>query len=92
MIINNYVQTVAGSYAMNQPSSMKRTEAQSAVYPRDSFVPSSEGQSFKGMLQELKGMDEVRMDKVESLQQAIANGSYNVSSSDIADAMLMSRF
>ena len=37
----------------------------------------------------LEGSD-VRMGKVEALQQAIASGSYNVSSSDVADKMVQS--
>ena len=37
----------------------------------------------------LEGSD-VRTAKVEALQQAIASGSYNVSSSDVADKMIQS--
>lgn len=37
----------------------------------------------------LEGSD-VRTDKVAALQQAIALGSYNVSSSDVADKMIQS--
>jgi negative regulator of flagellin synthesis FlgM len=37
--------------------------------------------------QALEGSD-VRLDKVASLQQAIATGTYNVSSSDVADSII----
>ena len=36
------------------------------------------------------GASDVRADKVEALQKAIANGSYNVSSTDVADKMIQS--
>lgn len=39
--------------------------------------------------QSLEGSD-VRTAKVEALQQAIANGTYSVSSSDVADKMIQS--
>ena len=41
------------------------------------------------MSQALEGSD-TRSAKVASLQQAIASGSYNVSSSDVADKMIQS--
>jgi negative regulator of flagellin synthesis FlgM len=41
------------------------------------------------MAQALEGSD-TRSAKVASLQQAIASGSYNVSSSDVADKMIQS--
>jgi len=37
----------------------------------------------------LEGSD-VRMEKVQALQQAIASGSYHVSSSDVADKLIQS--
>jgi negative regulator of flagellin synthesis FlgM len=46
--------------------------------------------SASGMIaQALTGSD-VRTDKVAALQQAIASGSYNVASSDVADKMIQS--
>jgi negative regulator of flagellin synthesis FlgM len=41
------------------------------------------------LAQALSGSD-VRMDKVASLQQAIASGNYHVSSADVADSILKS--
>lgn len=92
MIINNFVQAVAGAYSVNQPAAVRRTQETREVAARDQFVPSQEGQSFRSMLQELKDMDEVRTNKVEYLSSAIADGSYNVSSYDIAGSMLAARF
>lgn len=38
------------------------------------------------------GEDDVRSDKVAALQQAIAAGTYSVSSSDVADKLMNSMF
>lgn len=46
--------------------------------------------SMGGLVAQALGGSDVRMDKVATLQQAIASGSYNVSSSDVADKMLNS--
>ena len=88
MIINNNVQAIAGVYAANQPMAMRRTQNAEPIIERDRYVPSQEGQSFRSMLQELKDADEVRANKVEYFEKAIANGEYNVSSYDIAGRML----
>jgi negative regulator of flagellin synthesis FlgM len=52
----------------------------------DQTVVSSTGDA---MLQAM-GSTDVRTDKVASLQAAIANGTYNVSSSDVAGKMISS--
>jgi anti-sigma28 factor (negative regulator of flagellin synthesis) len=44
------------------------------------------------MLQELKGMGEVRQDKVDFYTSAIESGNYDVPSANIASRMLSSRF
>ena len=92
MIINNYIQSVAGVYSANQPTAARRTEAAQETLRRDEFVPSKEGQSFRAMLEKLKNMDEVREDKVADLKAAVQNGAYGVSSEDIAAKMLATRF
>jgi negative regulator of flagellin synthesis FlgM len=50
----------------------------------DQTVVSSTGDA---MLQAM-GSSDVRADKVASLQMAIANGTYSVSSSDVADKLI----
>ena len=52
----------------------------------DKSVVSATGDA---MLQAM-GTSDVRMDKVASLQAAIASGSYQVSSSDVADSLIES--
>ncbi len=88
MIINNAVQAIAGAYSVNQPTAVRRTQNAEQLAASDRYVPSREGQDFRTMLQELKDTDEVRVNKVEYLEKAIADGTYNVSSYDIAGSML----
>ncbi len=44
--------------------------------------------SMGGLVSQALGGSDVRMDKVTKLQQAIASGSYSVSSSDVAEKMI----
>jgi negative regulator of flagellin synthesis FlgM len=46
--------------------------------------------SMGGLVAQALGDSDVRMDKVTALQQAIASGSYSVSSSDVADKVIHS--
>jgi negative regulator of flagellin synthesis FlgM len=43
-----------------------------------------------GLMAQALGVSDTRSTKVVALQQAIASGSYNVSSSDVADKMIQS--
>jgi negative regulator of flagellin synthesis FlgM len=43
-----------------------------------------------GLIAQALGVSDTRSAKVVALQQAIASGSYNVSSSDVADKMIQS--
>lgn len=45
---------------------------------------------FGGAIAQALTQSDVRMDKVTALQQAIANGTYNVSASDVADKIISS--
>lgn len=90
--INNNIQSLAGAYAVNTASSAKRPRAQEQVSFRDEVHLSSEAQSFRSMLQELKNMDDVRQDKVDFYTAAIEGGNYDVSAANIASRMLANRF
>lgn len=92
MQINSTIQAVAGAYSLNTSMPLRKTVASEAVSARDEVRISREAQSFSSMLQELKGMDDVREDKVELFSQAIAAGTYDVPAKDIAARMLASRF
>ena len=63
-----------------------------SVQKSDAFTPSKEAQSFSEMLNKLKGVSEVREDKVSDIQAKIASGQYFVSAQDIAASLLTNRF
>ncbi len=92
MIINNNVQAIASFYAANSATGTKRTRAAEQAAPKDEVVLSNNAQSFRDMLKELHGMDGVRQQRVEELSRQIENGTYNVSSANIAASMLNVRF
>jgi len=92
MIVNNvnsssnyYSNVAAARYA--NPASYVR-----GVQKSDAFTPSKEAQSFSEMLNKLKGVSDVREDKVSDIQAKIASGQYFVSAQDIATSILANRF
>ena len=53
---------------------------------------SDEAQSFSAMLQELKGMDETRTEKIGALRGEIEAGTYSPSARDVAASLLALRY
>ncbi len=92
MYISNNVQAAAGAYAVNTARPARRAGQALPVTFKDEVQLSSEAQSFRSMLHDLKGMEEVRQDKVDFYTRAIETGNYDVSAANIASRMLMSRF
>ncbi|MBR2216116.1 MAG: flagellar biosynthesis anti-sigma factor FlgM [Selenomonadaceae bacterium] len=90
MQINSTIQAIAGAYSLNTTSSARRSYAspQVTAEAKDELHISKEAKSFSSMLRELRDMDDVREDKVAAYSAAIANGTYNVPSRDIAAKML----
>jgi negative regulator of flagellin synthesis FlgM len=83
--VPNAVATTAAS-ELQQPASAATTASSSNVQHADQTSLSAAG----GLVsQALEGSD-VRSSKVASIQQAIAAGTYNVSSSDVADKIIQS--
>ncbi len=93
----SYASGIGSLQAINSISSTETKPAAPAITPNgDGLVASVEQtddanlSSAGGIVaQALEGSD-VRTDKVAALQQAIAAGSYNVSSSDVAEKMILS--
>ncbi len=90
MIINNNVQAIAGAYAVqqNRAAAPRRTES---VSQASEVVFSKQGQNFAALLQKLKknaDRDQVRPDRVESLESLVSAGAYDVSNENIAASML----
>lgn len=92
MLINNNIQAVTGAYNVSSTGGARRSGTAERAHKADEVVFSSEAQTFSNMLQKLRGMDESRAEKVETLRQQIADGTYEVDSKSIADRLLDTRF
>ena len=89
MLIGNHaVAAVSRLYAGSQPTGTRRVDAAGTVQRSDAFELSGEVQSFGDILQKLRGMDDVRTERVE----ALAARAQEPSSSDIAAKMLAMRY
>ena len=92
MIVNNvnsssnYYSNVATTRYANSVGYVR------GVQKSDAFTPSREAQSFSELLNKLKGVSEVREDKVSRIQEQISSGQYFVSAQDIAASLLTNRF
>lgn len=91
MIINNNIQAVSSLYGTSQATSAYRARSKAVESARDEVEISEAGQNFSEMLQKLREEPEVRQDKVDYYRNAIANGTYQVSSENIAASMLGQR-
>jgi len=79
---------VSGAKAATRPESVSTASPNASDYRMKADEASLSTTS--GLLaQSLEGSD-VRIDKVEALRQAIAAGTYNVSSGDVADKIVQS--
>ena len=88
LISNHAVAAVSRLYAGSQPSGAYRPDAAGAVQRPDALELSGEVQSFGDILQKLRGMDDVRPERVETLR---ARGQ-EPASTDIAAKMLAMRY
>ena len=82
----NYYSNVAAARYAN-PAGYVR-----GVQKSDAFMPSKEAQSFSDLLNKLKGVSEVREDKVNRIQEQISSGQYFVSAQDLAASLLATRY
>ena len=62
------------------------------VQKSEAFTLSKEAQSFSAMLKKLKGISEVRADKVSEIQQKMSAGEYSVSAENLALSLLTNRY
>jgi negative regulator of flagellin synthesis FlgM len=92
------LQTVFGSVGSSQQTTQtgaaKGNAGEAAAKTYDGAA-ANDGQrvsvsSTAGALAQVSGESDVRQDKVAQLQAAISNGTYNVSSSDVADKLIAS--
>jgi negative regulator of flagellin synthesis FlgM len=89
----------AETSAANSTSAAAQTERTAPVSLSNSSTPGAPASAaldqtklsgFGGALAQALTQSDVRMDRVAALQQAIANGTYNVSASDVADKIISS--
>ena len=93
MFVNN-VNPATSLYSSTSNAASRYAAASSvgAVQRRDELTLSQQAQSFQEILKKLRNENEVRQSKVDEFAQKIANGTYSVSSADIAASILASRF
>ena len=92
MIINNTLQGIASVYSKNNSISKAAKAYQQERDEQDDIQISTKGQQFNDLLQKLKSGSEVRTDKVVYYGNLVASGSYFVSSQDLADKILQTRY
>ena len=92
MLINNNIQAVPGAYNVSSSTPSRYTNKTEAAKDADEVQLSTGVQSFSGLLQQLRGMDETRSEKVATLSQQMADGSYAVKAEDLASTLLDTRY
>ena len=94
MIINNVIQSVSGIYAnSNNVKRVMKASEEIGTQKSDEIQLSSEAKSFSSIMSKLQaGQGQVRADKVAYDEKLVSSGNYNVSSMDLADKMLKTRF
>lgn len=71
-----------------QGNAAKKTSRKNDVSAKDSFEISSFGKIFQNAKKAAADAPEIREDKVQSLKEQMANGTYNVSSKQVADKLV----
>ncbi|KJS19046.1 MAG: hypothetical protein VR72_20080 [Clostridiaceae bacterium BRH_c20a] len=74
--------------AYNQKKVQASSKVQNVEVKRDEMRVSSEAQIMSKILQTAKNAPEIREEKVNEIRNAIKQGTYNVSTEDVAEKML----
>ncbi len=88
LISNHAISAVSRLYAGSAPAGSRRVDAAAGVQRPDALELSGQAQSFGDILQKLRGMDDVRTERVE----ALVARTQNPASTDIAAKMLAMRY
>lgn len=80
---------VSRLYQQSKPTKNVRTEKK---YAKDEFQISQTAKDYQIAKQAVKDTEDVREDKVNEYKDAIASGTYNVSSQEIAEKMVSKYF
>lgn len=82
--------TTATARAQQVPAAESQAKESAAAATNVAPADHAELSSAGGLISKALEGSDVRTGKVEALQQAIASGSYHVSSSDVADKLIQS--
>jgi negative regulator of flagellin synthesis FlgM len=88
IISSTQIQSVMKAYNQNKTAKTGNSQGGSSTSRKDEVILSSEAQGFGQIYQAVKAVPAVRQDKVQDISGRIANGSYNVDASDVAEKML----
>ena len=88
LIRNQAISAVSRLYAGAQVTGTRRVDAAGSVQRPDALELSGQAQSFGDILQKLRGMDDVRAERVE----ALAARTQNPASTEVAAKMLAMRY
>ena len=83
----NFPQQVGPQRVGTSGSSPSQNEGEKVGFSPDQAQFSAGVEKVQQLKTDLEGVPDIRQDRVAALQQAIASGSYNVSSQQIAQAM-----
>ena len=96
MIINNNIHAFSNLYTANAVVATKQSNStsrgQKARSFQDEMIISKEAQTFKDMLNKIRGESEIRQDKVEEYSRKIESGSYDIGAENIAASILSGHF
>lgn len=88
MNINN-IQNIAKIYGeQTKTAKSSKNQAPGSAQQPDEVILSSQAQEVSQYLRTIKGMPEVRDDKVNELSAQIASGEYKVDSRELADRII----
>lgn len=90
MIISSKpIQNVAKVYGeQNQVAKNTKAGKNQITQAKDEFILSSSAQEFGQIFNSIRGMAEVRTEKVNELSEQINGGAYKIDSKSIAEKML----
>lgn len=93
MMINNKVQSILNVYNdNNKVKNVSKTSKTTGVETSDQLVLSTQAQSFSKVLDKVRAMSDVRMDRVDAMKSQIDAGTYCVDSKTLAQKLMQTRY
>lgn len=89
MIISNKpIQNVLKVYEKQNQVTTATTDKMQSKQGKDEFILSSGSQEFGQFFNAIRGLSDVRQEKVDEFSSEITTGTYNVDSKSVAEKML----